>query len=69
MCKKVDFENDDMADKWGKHGRKLALLVDVSVHTGLPRWLSGKESACQERDTGLTPGLGRSPREGNDKLL
>ena len=36
-----DFENDDMADKWGKHGRKLASLVDVSVHTGLPRWLSG----------------------------
>ena len=63
-----DFENDDMADKWGKHGRKLASLVDVSVHTGLPRWLSGEESACQEGDTGLTPGLGRSPRE-DDKLL
>ena len=28
-----------------------------------------KESACQEGDTGLTPGLGRSPREGNDNLL
>ena len=23
---------------------------------GLPRWLSGKEPACQEVDTGSTPG-------------
>ena len=33
--------------------------------TGLPRWLTGKESACQPGDTGLIPGLGRSPGEGN----
>ena len=35
---------------------------------GLPRWFSGKESACNARDTGdmgLIPGLGRSPGEGN----
>ena len=25
----------------------------------------GKESACNERDPGLIPGSGRSPREGN----
>ena len=25
----------------------------------------GKESACNEGDLGLTPGLGRSPKEGN----
>ena len=40
----------------------------ISVHTldfvGLPWWLS-KESACNERDQGLIPGLGRSPGEGN----
>ena len=30
---------------------------------GLPRWFSGKESACQA-DVGLIPGLGRSPGEG-----
>ena len=29
----------------------------------------GKESACNAGDTGLTPGLGRSPEEGNDKPL
>ena len=32
---------------------------------GLPWWLSGKESACNERDLGLIPGLERSLREGN----
>ena len=32
--------------------------------TGLPRWLSGKESACKAGDSGLIPGLGRSPGEG-----
>ena len=34
---------------------------------GLPRWLSGKESACNARDTGDTgsiPGLGRCPGGG-----
>ena len=34
----------------------------------LPRWLSGKESACQAGDAGLIPGLGRSPGEGNWQL-
>ena len=31
----------------------------------LPWWFSGKDSACQPKDTGLTPGLGRSPRGAN----
>ena len=29
----------------------------------------GKEAACNARDTGLTPGLGSFPGEGNDKPL
>ena len=36
------------------------------LHPGLPRELSGKESACKARDTGdagLIPGLGRSLKE------
>ena len=40
--------------------------------TGLPRWLSGKESACQARDTedvGLIPGSGRSPGGGSGNPL
>ena len=39
---------------------------------GLPRWCSGKESACQAgvaRDAGLIPGLGRCPGEGNGNAL
>ena len=39
---------------------------------GLPRWLSGKESACNAEDAGdrgLIPGWGRSPGGGNGNLL
>ena len=41
-------------------------------HWGFPRWLSGKESACNAGDTGdvgLIPGSGRSPGEGNGNPL
>ena len=31
----------------------------------LPRWCSGKESACQAGDVGSTPGSGRPPGGGN----
>ena len=36
---------------------------------GLPRWFSGKESACNAGDTGSIPRLGRSPGGGNDNPL
>ena len=36
---------------------------------GLPRWLSGKESAWNAREAGSIPGSGRSPREGNGNPL
>ena len=32
-------------------------------------WLSGKESACNARDTGSFPGSGRFPGEGNGNPL
>ena len=35
----------------------------------LPRWLSGKELACEAGDTGLIPGLGKFPRERHGKPL
>ena len=38
-------------------------LLDDMVILGLPRWLTGKESACNEGDLGSIPGLGRSPGE------
>ena len=36
--------------------------------SGLPRWLSGKESACSAGDMGSIPGSGKSPWEGNNPL-
>lgn len=36
---------------------------------GLPRWLSGKESACQAEDAGSIPGSGRSSGERNGNPL
>ena len=35
----------------------------------LPCWLSGKEPACKAGNTGLIPGSGRSPVEGNGNPL
>ena len=35
----------------------------------LPRWLSGKESACSAGDLGSVSGLGRSPGEGHGNPL
>ena len=45
------------------HTNKLSGLEIESVLTGLPS--DGKESACNTRDPGFIPGLGRSPEERN----
>ena len=37
--------------------------------TGLPQWLSSKESPGNARDGGSIPGLGRSAGEGNGHPL
>ena len=47
-----------------KKSRWLSLL-EGNHFTGLPWWLSGKESVCQAGDPCLIPGLERSPGEGN----
>ena len=44
----------------------ISLTVDNWGGRGVPRWLSGKESACQAGDVGSAPGLGGSPGGGND---
>ena len=36
---------------------------------GLPKWLGGKESACQAGNMGSMPELGRSPGERNGNSL
>ena len=47
----------------------LLLIPCVRAHCfyiyGLPRWLGGKESACNAGDVGLIPGSGRSSGGGN----
>ena len=46
--------------------RKSLLLVSLTVEQkmGFPGSSAGEESACNEGDLGLIPGLGRSPAEG-----
>ena len=48
-------------------GECLAYLSNNKEATGLPRWLSGKESNAG--DMGLIPESGRSPGEGNGNPL
>ena len=52
------------------HGAAKSQTLVSNFHyaikfSGLPRKLSGKESACNERSSGSVPGPGRSPGEGN----
>ena len=44
-------------------------LTRCRLYFGLPRWLSGKASACNAGDPSLIPGSGRSPGEGNGNTL
>ena len=48
------------------------LNLNLKSSLGLPRWCSGKESACQHRDARDTisiPGLGQYPAGGNGNPL
>ena len=47
----------------------LYYQAEYYVIVRLPRWLGGKESACQAGDAGSVPGSGRSPGEGNGNPL
>ena len=41
----------------------------VTKHMGFPDGSAGEESACNAGDSGLIPGLGRSPGGGHGNLL
>ena len=47
----------------------LYLNCTTNQRVGLPRWFSGKESACSTGDLGLIPGWERCPGGGNGNLL
>ena len=40
----------------------MFIYTNIFEYIGLPRWLSGKESACNAGDAGLIPRSGRSSR-------
>ena len=44
-------------------------LGTITILTGLSRWLSDKESACQTGDMGLIPGSRKPPGKGNSNQL
>ena len=44
---------------------KFLAYITESYHLGFPGGSEVKASACNVGDLGLTPGLGRSPEEGN----
>ena len=46
----------------------IKLQENIQIY-GLPKWLSGKESAANARDLGLIPGSARSPGEENGNSL
>ena len=44
-------------------------LMQHRVLKGIPRWFSGRESACNPGDTGSISGLRRSPGEDNGNQI
>ena len=44
-------------------------MTQLLSQSGLPWWLSGKESICNVGNVGLIPGMGRSPGGGNGNPL
>ena len=56
----------------GKINRLLHFVfyfLPIRLGEGLPWWLSSKESTCNAGDTGLIPGLRRSPGGGHGNPL
>ena len=47
----------------------MVTMLTVSNSMDFPSGADGKESACNARDPGSIPGLGRSPGEGNGNPL
>ena len=63
QCRRHQFDSWVRKICWKKVGYPLLVFL------GFPCGSAGKESACNEGDLGLIPGLGRSPGEGNSYPL
>ena len=50
--------------------REMQRKIEVRHYfKGTPQWLCSQDLPASARDTGLIPGLGRSPEEGNGNPL
>ena len=54
----MDHELSSYTDQGWNCVLFVYLLCVCRSFTGLPRWLSSKESACSAGDTGSIPGVG-----------
>ena len=64
----VDFFGGCHSD-WCELLIVVLIYISLMISEGLPRWLSGKESASHTGDSSSIPGLRRSPGEGNGNPL
>ena len=58
-----------VAQSWTRLKRLGSSSSSSKANRGLPLWLSSKESACNEGDTGLIPASERFPGGGNSNPL
>ena len=58
-----------MEKKTGIRVKILTIYQVLGIRLGFPSDSDSKESACNAGDLGSTPGLGRSPGEGNGNPL
>ena len=52
-----------------KKKNAIEILIGITLNLDLPGGSDNKDSACNSRDPGSIPGLGRSPGEGNGNPL
>jgi len=63
QCRRPRFDSWVRKIPWGRELQLTPVLL------GFPGGSAGKESACDARDLGSIPRLGRSPGEGNSYPL
>ena len=62
-CMLLSLRSQRVLHDWATEQQQPATMTE------LPKWLRGKESACQTGDEGSIPGSGRSSGEGNNNPL
>ena len=65
----MDIQSHVLMTKLLATPNSSTFLLPAGLHVISPRWLSGKESACQAGDVGSILGSGISPGESNGNPL